>query len=170
MSYLIKSPVKKNVKFAHVYVSTTTTFAVAGNTTVTNSPSFGAIVGSSGIGITLSNGNLVLSNKEYVIYNAPNVKLNTTVTSSIKQYCYNTLYLNGTEIPDQVYAGRKENSLTNGGTYPTGYCSFIAATGDILSSVTVTTSKHASSVNMQYMNESDTGGSPHSLFIWEIDL
>lgn len=172
MSYLVKSPVVKNVKFAHVYAqSNSANITTAGLTINADvATSFSDIVASSGIGITLSGGNIVLANKKYIIYNTPNIKVSSSPNSILTFICYAKLFLNDSLIPNQIYAGNEDTDGSSIGTAsrPVGFCSITANSGDILSVKVTINNKVSSSVN--HITLGNASQSAHSIFLWEIDL
>lgn len=172
MSYLVKSPIDKNVKFAHVYAqSNSSNITTAGSTINADvATNFSDIVASSGIGITLSAGNIILANKKYIIYNTPNVKVSSSPGATSIFMCYAKLFLNNSVIQDQIYAGNvdTDGTATNCNTRPVGFCSITANSGDVLSVKITINNKSGVSVN--HITMGNATQSAHSIFLWEIDL
>lgn len=170
MSYLVKSPVTKNVKFAHVYLDTTSAnISVPALSTLTEYlTSFTSINASSNIGITLNSGNIILANKKYIIYNTPNLKVSSSVGSAAPRiYAVAKLYLNNNLITNQIYAGTQSYN-DDPVSSANGFCTFTASQGDILNLKIDFDNKNGSAVTFVAMGNST--GSPHSLFLWEVDL
>ncbi len=187
MSYLIKSPITSNVKFAHVYMNNNGTYyTVNASSSIDFYSSFNGIVSSTGISLTLSNGNVVLGNKNYIVYITPCLYYYHPTGATIGLFdAYSVLYLNSNEISNQIYGGKdfsnKYPSLTSNSVanYVTsnivGYCSFIANSGDILSLRNFIKNQSTSTSYVQeigqsgFSSNSQTYNSSHSIFIWEID-
>jgi hypothetical protein len=181
MTYLVKSPVNKNVKFAHVYMTNdNATYSIAGSSTSDKYISFDGINASSGISLSLSAGNLVLGNKNYVIYTTPCIFNShpTGIAVGISN-CYTKLLLNDIEIPNQIYGGRYSSTVSTGngsvGPRPSnhsGYCTFSSNQGDVLKQFL---SANNGSTSITYLKEIGQNGlisssqTAHSMFIWEID-
>lgn len=173
MSYLVKSPVTKNVKFAHIYVDTNSAnITINASSTLLNYVTpFTSINASSGIGISLSSGNILLANKKYIVYNTPNLKVSSSVgAASPTLYGVAKLYLNDTLISNQIYAGNGnyDNSTLNTVSTPNGFSTFVASQNDVLSLKIDFDNKTGTAVTTIIMG--NTTGTPHSLFLWEIDL
>lgn len=183
MTYLVKSPVSKNVKFAHVYkLNDNTTYSISALSTNSKYISFDAINASEGISLSLSGGNLILGNKNYIIYTTPCVYTShpTGVSTIGIANCYTKLLINDIEIPNQIYGGRysaltPSSNVSTGARSSThsGYCTFSANQGDVLTQFFFAENSHSSSTT--YLKEIGQNGlvsssqTAHSLFIWEID-
>ncbi len=181
MTYLVKSPVNKNVKFAHVYMTNdNATYSIAASSTSEKYISFDGINSSSGISLSLSGGNLVLGNKNYIIYTTPCILNSHPSGLAIGiSNCYTKLLLNDIEIPNQIYGGRYSSSSAGNsslGTRPSnhsGYCTFSANQGDVLKQFL--SANNGSTTSITYLKEVGQNGlvsssqTAHSMFIWEID-
>lgn len=179
MSYMIKSPDAKNVKFAHVYLSsnmTDITIPSTGVAVATNQKClFDSINASSGIGITVSNGDITLSAKDYIVYVAPTINVVTGTTTADKHGSFNmllTLYLNGVEIPSQSKAEQYSISATasaaNTSAGTLGVASFSANSGDVLT-LLLDADNLSTTYALGLRVIGNTNSDPHSLFIWEVD-
>ncbi len=171
MSYLIKSIENKNVKFAHIYMSAnSSTYTLAGNnTSVQRKILFDTITASSNIGVAVSNGDITLSNKNYIIYLV--ASMFTLDVDTIKQlYC--KLYLNNVEIINQTYLGLTDSTSNFYNTVASPFktaviTSLKANAGDILTMETIAQSlTNATSFFKGGMTNLDA----HSIFLWEVDL
>jgi hypothetical protein len=179
MSYMIKSPDAKNVKFAHVYLSsnmTDITIPGTGVAVATNQKClFNSINASAGIGVTVSNGDITLSEKDYIVYVVPTINIVTGTSISNVPGTFNillTLYLNGVEIVSQSKAEQNCTASSSNATFTfagnMGVAAFSAQGGDVLSLLLDADNLSASqSLGLRVIGNTD--GDPHSLFIWEID-
>jgi hypothetical protein len=182
MSYMIKSPDAKNVKFAHVYLSsnmTDITISTFPGVALNQKCLFDSINASSGIGITVSNGDITLSAKDYIVYVVPTINIVTGTNINNVSGTYNillTLYLNGVEIVSQSKAEQNctsspsnaASNATNTFAGTMGVASFSAQGGDVLS--LLLDADNLSTINSLGLRViGSTDGDPHSLFIWEID-
>ena len=177
MSYMIKSPDAKNVKFAHVYLSsnmTDITIPSTGVAVATNQKClFDSINASSGIGITVSNGDITLSAKDYIVYVVPTINIvNITNLTPGSFNILLTLYLNGVEISSQFHCEGSVVSAAasnaNGSSSTLGVASFSAQSGDVLT-LLMDADNLSTSLSLGLRVIGNSNADPHSLFIWEID-
>ena len=177
MSYMIKSSDAKNVKFAHVYLSsnmTDITMPAVTGVALNQKCLFDSINASAGIGITVSNGDITLSAKDYIVYVAPTINV-VNVSTGLTPGSYNillTLYLNGVPIDSQFSSEGNVISATasntNGSSNTLGVASFSAQSGDVLT-LLMDADNLSSSLSLGLRVIGDSNADPHSLLIWEID-
>jgi hypothetical protein len=173
MSYMIKSPNAQHVKFAHIYMaSSMTNLVISPSSSVSNRKSlFDSINASSGIGITVSSGNITLSAKDYMIYVVPNVD-QVMVSNALPgvSTITLTLLLNGTEIENQVKAETRSTASGLGSSSMThlGFSTISANSGDTLT-LEMYANNTSTTTNLTIKEVGNTNSDSHSLFIWEID-
>lgn len=176
MSYMIKSPDIKNVKFAHVYTAsdmspiTIPTSGLALN----QKCMFDSINASAGIGITVSNGDITLSAKDYIVFVAPTVNI-VNASAATTPGSFNillTLYLNGVEIESQsLLEGNVLSAVlssSNGSSATLGVAAFSAQSGDVLT-LLMDADNLSTSLSLGLRVMGNANADPHSLFIWEVD-
>ena len=176
MSYMIKSPDIKNVKFAHVYMASDMspiTIPTMGSA-LSQKCMFDSINASAGIGITVSNGDIILSAKDYIVFVAPTVNV-VIVNSSTTPGSFNTLltlYLNGLPIEGQSLlegnVAATPVSSANSWSATLGVAAFSAQSGDVLT-LLMDADNLSTSLSLGLRVTGNANADPHSLFIWEID-
>lgn len=197
MTYLVKSPINKNVNFIHVYATsenpTYTYSGVAAPAPFTRNQQFGGIIKPSTSAVSLSNGNVVLDTKDYIAWvpGSMVVLYDSYPMNIMYMLATYILYKNDVQIENQTFASNKfalerysqylhttGSIAANSTTNDLGMATFSANAGDILSlkielsnsNSSGSTSGIATVLFPGTDSQAITPSSPlTSIFLWEIE-